>query len=1099
MEPNMNNTDYSTQPDQSLNEQAGELYSLIEDLIRSMTKDSSQIFFNLTDRLSYMLASQIICQEDYLDIYDWLFKWEFEFSILHSAEREAWYRKGNYCQARLIQISREEVPLELKPYLDSIHHSRQVAPVEMVIGNCRAEWVNHQNGVLEFVLESDQGAIIQISERDMERRWLNQLNKINRFYSFPIPVYLHDLKKEDNQWRCGTVIIFPDFLIDVTAVAECYESTASTPARHLISLYKERISSKAILIGTSANEFLDELILNPYQEYETLLRKVYNKFSLSIAALNEEDFNDFKYQSSIHYKHLSELVRTGFGNRVSKLEKCILEPSFLSVCYGLQGRLDILVDQDPQMIIELKSGRPYQTNSEGISASHHAQALMYHMLIESAGINHQGLHAWILYSVLNSDSLRPAMDQPSLRKQLLEIRNSIVLIHLNLALVEPNDSTILDQVHPDWFNQAGTFARRDGMLWFNIYSTLSKIEKKYFRQHTYFIARELLISKCGMHDTRHVQGLASMWRLSPQEKIQQYLLLNNLEISGIIHEDHDSPVIVLKRSIKDNAMTPFRAGDTMVLYPDERDGRGMLRHLVHKCTIIEIGYNEVKVRLRGRQFENEAARQRSWCLEGDSLERPFMYQFAGLFEFASAPAIYRSKILGIEAPRGSHEPKINEESIDELVLRAAGSPDYFLLWGPPGSGKTSVFLTKLINAIINTDEEGILLLAYTNRAVDEICDVIERLTTVADYIRIGSRYGSRPDFHHRLYDQIASNFTTRSLLIQKIQSTRIFTGTLASIHGKPELFSLKKFSTIIIDEASQILESGLIGLLSRFNRFILIGDHLQLPAVTLQTQEQTVIKDEDLLAAGMRSTGESLFERLFRQCEERQWEHAIGMLTRQGRMHEEIMKFPSTKFYKGSLQLVNQQVDGIQRSNKIMGVIDWPEDPWSRLLRQSRTIFIPVQVDNNQISGKSNANEGKIVSEIIHAWQKILQVNKIEWNDMTCGVITPFRVQISTIQNSLSARGLENLPITIDTVERYQGGARNIIIISTSISAISQLEQISSLNQDAMDRKLNVALTRAREQVVVVGNPDVLKMSPAYADLIRNYHIAFPPENGLNE
>ncbi|MFN8332731.1 MAG: AAA domain-containing protein [Saprospiraceae bacterium] len=317
-----------------------------------------------------------------------------------------------------------------------------------------------------------------------------------------------------------------------------------------------------------------------------------------------------------------------------------------------------------------------------------------------------------------------------------------------------------------------------------------------------------------------------MWRLSPQEKIQQYLLLNNLEISGIIHEDHDSPVIVLKRSIKDNAMTPFRAGDTMVLYPDERDGRGMLRHLVHKCTIIEIGYNEVKVRLKEDSLKMKQPDKGAGVLK-EIWKGLFMYQFLPeLFEFASAPAIYRSKILGIEAPRGSHEPKINEESIDELVLRAAGSPDYFLLWGPPGSGKTSV-LTKLINAIINTDEEGILLLAYTNRAVDEICDVIERLATVADYIRIGSRVArSRPDFHHRLYDQIASNFTTRSLLIQEIQSTRIFTGTLTSIHGKPELFSLKKFSTIIIDEASQILESGLIGLLSRFNGFILIGDHL---------------------------------------------------------------------------------------------------------------------------------------------------------------------------------------------------------------------------------------------------------------------------------
>ena len=109
-------------------------------------------------------------------------------------------------------------------------------------------------------------------------------------------------------------------------------------------------------------------------------------------------------------------------------------------------------------------------------------------------------------------------------------------------------------------------------------------------------------------------------------------------------------------------------------------------------------------------------------------------------------------------------------------------------------------------------------------------------------------------------------------------------------------------------KASQILESGPDWFVVPVQQVYFSGDHLQLPAVTLQTQEQTVVKDEDLLAAGMRSTGESLFETLQAMSEERQWECDRNVDQTGEGMHGKSWNFHQQKFYKGSLQLVNQQV-----------------------------------------------------------------------------------------------------------------------------------------------------------------------------------------------
>ena len=92
------------------------------------------------------------------------------------------------------------------------------------------------------------------------------------------------------------------------------------------------------------------------------------------------------------------------------------------------------------------------------------------------------------------------------------------------------------------------------------------------------------------------------------------------------------------------------------------------------------------------------------------------------------------------------------------------------------------------------------------------------------------------------------------------------------------------------------------------------------------------------------------------------------------------------------------------------------------------------------------------------------------------------------IKQQLQELALDENLITVDTAERYQGGSRDIIILSTVISDPSQMLQISSVNADGVDRKLNVALTRARDQIILVGNENVLRTSELYNHLIESYY-----------
>ena len=118
---------------------------------------------------------------------------------------------------------------------------------------------------------------------------------------------------------------------------------------------------------------------------------------------------------------------------------------------------------------------------------------------------------------------------------------------------------------------------------------------------------------------------------------------------------------------------------------------------------------------------------------------------------------------------------------------------------------------------------------------------------------------------------------------------------------------------------------------------------------------------------------------------------------------------------------------------------------------------------------------------IIALWQKKIKEKNLGWR---IGVITPFRAQIAAILHKAHTHEIDMENVSVDTVERYQGGARDIIIMSCSVNNRQFLNRIVSINQEGVDRKLNVAVTRARQQFILTGCESVLQEEPAYRGLI---------------
>ena len=684
-------------------------------------------------------------------------------------------------------------------------------------------------------------------------------------------------------------------------------------------------------------------------------------------------------------------------------ETAFLEPSFYSNEYGIQGRLDMYhYDEGKKQsdIIELKSGKLFRPNSYGLNENHYVQTLLYDLLIESVHKARIKSNNYILYSVLDDKNLRFAPRSRNKQHEALYVRNDIILIEEVLSQTDSSRiDNLLSYLDRDKIPADFNFLIKDAEIFKTVYASLTELEKQYYLNFLGFLSREYALSKTGKHGIFSDNGLAALWLDKLQDKTDKFKILSYLEIRSNM-ADEENPLIELCYSHRSSLLTRFRVGDIAVLYPDDGAAHSALNHQIFKCTIIGLDQEKVLVRLRARQKNNELFEAfQYWHLEPDVLDSSILKQFHSLFAFAKSTYTYRQQILSLEAPQKyqlntvyDHPDLSKEQRL--IINKAISSIDYFLIWGPPGTGKTSIVIRSLVDHYFNSTGLDILLLAYTNRAVDEICEAIDSVCNKS-FIRIGSRYSTSAKYQDKLFSSVSDKTQSRKDLIDQIREHRVFVSTISSYQGMRDLNKIKQFDLVIIDEASQVLEPMLVGILSEFDKFILIGDHKQLPAVVAQTEEESEIRDEGLREqCGLENMANSLFERMYLQCQKNDWNWAFDILTKQGRMHSDILDFVTNEFYNNQLSILDK-IDRLQRNAELRSF-----DRLSELLIHKRMIFVNTPC-SDLISMKANELEAELLVKVLRAWLSIYSYNEMTVKDDSFGVITPFRAQIAMIKEKM--------------------------------------------------------------------------------------------------
>ena len=876
-------------------------------------------------------------------------------------------------------------------------------------------------------------------------------------------------------------------------------------------------NARPLLLGNIANLFLDEWIHAPNEDidYRTCMQKAFRRYPIELAACldlrDREKERQFFDDCKLHFEHIRETVNDTFHTAGYELDKtdAVLEPSYICEALGLQGRLDYM-QRDMSSFIEMKSGKADEYAIRGKvepKENNKVQMLLYQAVLQySMGMDHRKVKAYLLYT--RYPLLYPSRPSWAMVRRVIDLRNRIVADEYGIQLHNNPEYTArkLEEINASTLNERGlrgrfweTYLRPPIDRFQEKLQRLSAIEKSYFYAVYNFLTKELYTSKSGDVDYEGRTGAASLWLSTLAEKCEAGEIIYNLRIRENHAADEHKAYLLLVRSdfeekelpetVADNdiqnVLPNFRQGDAIILYERNCGTDNVTNKMVFKGNIEHLTDHEISIRLRATQQNPSVLPADSlYAIEHDTMDTTFRSMYQGLYAYLSATQERRDLLLAQRPPKF-------DESLDSLVsqakddftrvaLKAQAAQDYFLLIGPPGTGKTSCALKKMVETFHADKGVQILLLSYTNRAVDEICKSLASIRPAVDFIRVGSELSCDETYRTHLIENELASCNRRSEVYERIRSCRIIVGTVAAISGKPELFRLKHFNVAIIDEATQILEPQLLGILcargeeggNAIDKFILIGDHKQLPAVVLQSSEQSAIYEESLMSIGLTNLKDSLFERLYRNCTARQsplTSHpSYDMLCRQGRMHPEVALFANRAFYGGRLIPVGLPHQ-LEDSDTVC-----------------RLAFYPSIPEKTGTSTKINHSEARIVADLV---ARIYEDCRIDFDEArTLGIITPYRSQIALIKKEIAALGIPALNrIMVDTVERFQGSERDVIIYSCCINSYFQLKFVSNLTEEdgtLIDRKLNVALTRARKQMFVTGVPKYLKSNPLYESLL---------------
>ncbi len=1054
---------------------------LMEKLFRQLVSDSGKSFTSLTANMAFVLPNTLLQP----DLHHALMALR-KLVVMHKGRswtdgRTVW---GIKVLAETIAVTTgapmpETLLLKLDGIALQVSETADIAEEPNVLAEMRCCIL--EKGPLQQNAEAHKFCVLKVDTPELGivfmQLWENTSGHLAMLYPLLAPYQhlqvLHCSKtNEPHTWTTvadSQLVLEPDVLMDISDLAECCQFKGDLPLLYLVKKLMPQQYNDAALKGNLVNALLDAVLRDVETPFKSCFREVVADNVLQASAYGKEKLNGiYRDIAATHWPNLHRAA-SSLQNKPVRIE-----PTFFSARYGLQGRLDVLTEDlqnpDHKEILELKSGRApdYQTwrNNE-------MQVVGYNLLLKSSFGEQRTGGSAILYSAASYEPMRTVRNSVKLESELLSVRNQVVGYLMQIA---SGDYTILGQITPAMAEGLPGFLSTGFSKYAEGWQQASPLAKAYYQQFLSFIIREWLQAKCGLYSgmerEEDADGFAALWLQEEQDKRDAFSLIAGLQFMALNEETG-----VLTFSITEKQSHNFRSGDTAILYARRDGSLNPLQQQVLKGRIDVLTDNRVLFSLNNRQLSASFfSAAESWVLEHDMYESNYWVSASALW-YVLDPA-YASRLACI---LGQQEPAVQELEVQKpegfndnqysLLRYALEAKDYYLIQGPPGTGKTSTVLTALVRELLQRKQQ-VVVVAFTNRAVEEICRKLK--DTGVDFLRLGSRR-SESEQQLRKYCMDGQIEEARNF----ITGQQVFVATVATMAARLDLLEMLKIKpdTLIVDEASQLTEPQLLGLLMHFKKFVLIGDQNQLPPVVAQHEQYCAVPEGVLTQAGLRDMRVSVFERLMQQCREKGWYHAFGMLTTHFRMHDTIADLINP-YYAGRLK------SGRAVQQELFAPEPVSDNVWTNMLARGRKVFMPSPKESVSKLNKEEAR--RVVSLLKHLKDSMGE----QFSPDAVGVVTPWRTQISYIRELIGDDAVLQA-VNIDTVERFQGSENDIIIVSLAVNHPAQLRQLQSDGQFddgkqliAVDRKLLVTLSRARQQVILMGYEPVLRVSVHYSRVL---------------
>uniref|UniRef100_A0A672SIU9 DNA replication ATP-dependent helicase/nuclease n=1 Tax=Sinocyclocheilus grahami TaxID=75366 RepID=A0A672SIU9_SINGR len=871
----------------------------------------------------------------------------------------------------------------------------------------------------------------------------------------------------------GFLVLLPDLLISGTSIANSIRCMRRGVLGEMFKAFDG--GSKQMLNGTIVHDIFQKAAMSSDFSLERIktfdfacISLTLFRYSLKLTQADMkqevEEYLPSLSEWSKHYLHTSPQA----GKKQLKIENMVdatcsvtvtdfedIEENIWCPRFGLKGKIDVTAGvrihrrgrKPTERIVPLE----LKTGKESNSIEHRSQVILYTLMSSARRCDPEA--GFLVY--LKTGSLHPVVGNHMDRRELIKIRNSLAHhIGNNLIKVDgrsqmaPLPAIVSDQQACKYCPQKRNCAVYNRAVERDPMENCSEDPQAFVQSesehlshvHLQYFSHWLLLCTLEALTMENKGGRRNIWLQTAQQRWVEKSggCAGNMQLTGdvsILSDGVYKHSFVRKES--DQTLTGLVVGDRIVVSDQDSVLIGLATGYVTEITVsgvtcsLDKNLSKYSSNTVFRLDQDEGAGGLGTHLGNLSMlmeNTPTSERLRELIVEFRPPQFIDS--LSSVLPRDAKDTVANilkglNKPQKQAMKKVLLSKDYTLIVGMPGTGKTTTICTLV--RILHACGFSVLLTSYTHSAVDNILLKLKRF-------KIGFlRLGRSQKVHHDILPFTeescrAKGIQTLEELEQLYNKELIVATTCMGV--KHPIFSRRRFDFCIVDEASQISQPVCLGPLFYAQRFVLVGDHQQLPPIVQNAEARTLGMDE------------SLFKRLEHHSD------AVVQLNVQYRMNSAIMSLSNALMYEGRLECGSERTASAVLQLPGRAQVEKELDLFGCQPQYSTWVQAALE-PNSPVCFLDMSEAGCRASDI--------------------GVIAPYRQQLKAISSLLQGDAFKALEV--NTVDKYQGRDKSVIIVSFVRS--NPEGNLGELLQDW--RRLNVAITRAKHKLLMLGSASTLR------------------------